>query len=87
MEDKLSIKIEGMPTIFKEDLDSKIEKDVFDEIIRRNSELGQLNMRMLQANILIKGLSDTLIGLMKKSDKMTTSESSKPSGFFAVIIR
>tara|TARA_Y100001938_G_C7839747_1_gene305522 strand:- start:249 stop:506 length:258 start_codon:yes stop_codon:yes gene_type:complete len=75
MEDKLSIKIEGMPTIFKEDLDSKIEKDVFDEIIRRNSELGQLNMRMLQANILIKGLSDTLIGLMKKSDKMTTSES------------
>ncbi len=75
MEDKLSIKIEGMPTIFKEDLDSKIEKDVFDEIIRRNSELGQLNMRMLQANILIKGLSDTLIGLMKKSDEMTTSES------------
>tara|TARA_R110002012_G_scaffold270733_1_gene455784 strand:- start:570 stop:812 length:243 start_codon:yes stop_codon:yes gene_type:complete len=65
--EKLSIKMQEIPRIFRDDLDSQLEKDVFDEILKRDSEQRKLNLSLIQTNILIKGLSDTLIGLMHKT--------------------
>ena len=67
--EKLSINVEGYPRIFKDDLDSQLEKDVFDQILRKTSEQRQLNLRQLEASIVIKCMFDTLVGLIRKEDQ------------------
>mgnify|MGYP003660576889 FL=1 len=72
--EKLSIKMQEAPRIFRDDLDSQLEREVFDEILKRDSEQRKLNLSLIQTNILIKGLSDTLIGLMHKTEVNTKVE-------------
>jgi|TARA_R100000084_G_C4570808_1_gene109132 hypothetical protein len=72
--EKLSINVEGYPRIFKDDLDSQLEKDVFDQILRKTSEQRQLNLKQLEAGIIIRGLFDTLVGLIRKEEEPKTEE-------------
>ncbi len=62
---KPSVMIEGSPRIFREDLTNQLQLDVFDELIRKTAEQRQLNIKTLEVNILLKGLSDTLVNLVR----------------------
>ena len=80
-EKKLSIKAEGVPRIFREDLDSQLKKDVFDEIIRYSAENRQLNLKVLENTILTKGLMDTLVGLERQDENLSVPDIEETGSF------
>ncbi len=52
--EKPSIKVEGYPRIFKNDLYFEVEKNVFDQNFRKTSGKKQVNLKKIETNIVIK---------------------------------
>ena len=70
IEDELSIdtKMEGVPRIFRSDLDNDFLRGIFDSIIRVRSEKQQLDLRRLDAVILERGRTDTLVNALRSQE-------------------
>tara|TARA_R100000808_G_C2155309_1_gene167435 strand:+ start:5267 stop:5533 length:267 start_codon:yes stop_codon:yes gene_type:complete len=70
IEDELSIdtKMEGVPRIFRSDLDNDFLRGIFDSIIRVRSEKQQLDLRRLDAVILERGRIDTLVNALRSQE-------------------
>ncbi len=70
IEDELSIdtKMEGVPRIFRSDLDNDFLRGLFDSIIRVRSEKQQLDLRRLDAVILERGRIDTLVNALRSQE-------------------
>ena len=68
-EESPSVKMEGYPRMFREDMDTPMEMNIFNRILESNKEHAIYNLKALEAQIISKGLFETLAGFKTQKDK------------------
>ncbi len=68
-EESPSIKMEGYPRMFREDMETSMEMSIFNRILEANKEQSLYNLKALEAQIISKGLFETLAGFKTQKEE------------------